>query len=144
MQIKKLSPPLMEQWIRVYEQERPKLSANAVSGEALLTYLLAHVHAAPKDDEATEKALFDAVMNNRFFASKLKDGRKPRPKVFLLDDGTTVGIDLETGYFSVDGNYRLRDELTYVKGLDDADLDNVLRTVDWLRCKRLYEKKTER
>lgn len=143
MQIKKLAPTLMEQWIKVYE-ERPKLSPNAITGEALAAYLKEEKGFRETENEPVCRSVFEAVQSNAFFRAKLEAGKAPRPAAFSGVDGTTVGVDLETGYFQVDGDYRLRDELTYRKGLDGADLDNILRTVDWLRCRRLYENKRTR
>ena len=136
MQIKKLAPSLMEQWIGIYQKERPNLTPNAISGEALAAYVKEQCAATPTDDETVLKAVTDAVLRNAFYAAKLPEGKKPRPAAFVRDDGTVIGIDLETGYFAVDADAKLRDELTYVKGLDEADLSNVMRTVDWLRCKK--------
>ncbi len=144
MQIKKLAPSLMEQWIKVYEEERWRLMPDAITGEALAAYLKAHHPVKPLEDFAVLQTVRDAVLNNAFYAEKLPKGREPRPIAYACEDGAIIGIDLETGYFNVEGNFRLRDELTYVKGLDRADLNNVMRTVDWLRCKNLYEKKIER
>lgn len=141
MQIKKLAPSLLEQWIGIYEKERPNLTPNAISGEALAAYVREYCAATPTEDEAVRKTVSDAVLKNAFYAAKLPEGSVPRPVSFLREDGTTIGIDLETGYFAVDTDAKLRDELTYVKGLDEADLSNVMRTVDWLRCKKIVEAK---
>ena len=35
MQIRKLFPPLTEQWKKTYEKERPNLTPNAITGEEL-------------------------------------------------------------------------------------------------------------
>ena len=140
MQIKKLAPSLMEQWIGIYQRERPNLNVNAISGEALAAYVRDNCAAEPVEDEAIFRAVCDAVLRNAFYAAKLPAGKAPRPAAFLRSDGTTIGIDLETGYFTVNSDMKLRDELTYVKGLDEADLSNALRTVDWLRCKKLFKR----
>ena len=52
MQIKKLFPPLTEQWKTVYEKERPNLTPNAITGEALSRYVRDRFDAEPTEDEA--------------------------------------------------------------------------------------------
>ena len=71
---------------------------------------------------------------------KVGDG-EVRPVAYRIDDGTVIGVDLLTGIFIVQDNMAVRDELTYVRGLDESDLENVLLTVDWIRCRNLWEQK---
>ena len=133
-QIKKLIPSLTEQWKTVYERERPNLEPNAITGEELAEYVQNKLRAEPYSDEAFLDAICADVKNSAFFAEKLH-GAEPDPVAFRYRDGTFIGVDRISGWFIAEDD-RIRDELTYVKGLDEADLENVLRTVDWLRCKK--------
>lgn len=137
MQIKKLIPTLTEQWKTVYERERPNLAANAITGAELAQYAQTHFAAEPVTEEAYLDAVRKDVQNDAFFREKLC-GAEPDPAAFRLRDGTFLGVDRVSGWFIAE-NDKVRDELTYVKGLDEADLENVLRTVDWLRCKKIAE-----
>ena len=137
MQIKKLIPPLTEQWKAIYEKERPNLKPNAITGEALKDYVRSCYQATPITEEAYLEAIRTDVKNSAFFSEKLH-GAEPQPAAFRLPDGTFVGIDLVSGWFIAE-NDAVRDELTFVKGLDEADLNNPIRTVDWLRCKKSVE-----
>lgn len=137
MQIKKLIPSLTEQWKAIYERERPNLAPNAITGEELAAYAEKKLRAEPMADEGFLAAIAADVKNNAFFAEKLH-GEEPAPAAFRYRDGTVIGIDRISGWFLAE-NDDVRDELTYVKGLDEADLENVLRTVDWLRCKKILE-----
>ncbi len=134
MQIKKLIPPLTEQWKAIYEKERPNLQPNAITGEELAEYVQSRYQATPITEEAFLDAIRTDVRNSAFFSEKLH-GEEPRPAAFRLPDSTFVGIDRVSGWFIAE-NDAVRDELTFVKGLDEADLENVIRTVDWLRCKK--------
>ena len=137
MQIKKLIPPLTEQWKAIYEKERPNLTPNAITGAALADYVQSRYQATPITEEAYLDAIRTDVQNSAFFSGKLH-GAEPRPAAFRLPDGTFVGIDLVSGWFIAE-NDAVRDELTFAKGLDEADLENVIRTVDWLRSKKTAE-----
>ena len=137
MQIKKLVPPLTEQWKAIYEKERPNLQPNAITGEELAEYVQSRFHGEPITEEAYLDAIGTDVKNSAFFSEKLH-GKEPDPAAFRLPDGTFVGIDLVSGWFIAE-NDTVRDELTFVKGLDEEDLYNPIRTVDWLRCKKTIE-----
>ncbi len=137
MQIKKLIPPLTEQWKAIYEKERPNLVPNAITGEELAEYVQNELHALPYEDGAFLAAIRADVLKNAFFTKKLH-GAEPDPVAFRYRDGTFIGIDRVSGWFIAE-NDALREELTYAKGLDEVDLENVIRTVDWLNCKKHVE-----
>ncbi len=139
-QIKKLIPSPTEQWKAVYERERPNLEPNAITGEELSRYIRDRFDVQPTKDEALISTVCELLEQDALLQRKKQDGRL-QPEVYRLDDGTVIGIDLLTGCFIVQGNELLRDEMTYVKGLDAFDLENVYLTVDWLRCRNLHEEK---
>ncbi len=139
-QIKKLIPSLTEQWKTVYERERPNLEPNAITGEELSRYIRDRFDTEPTKDEALISAVCDLLEQDALLQQKKQDGRL-QPEVYRLDDGTVIGVDLLTCCFIVQGNELLHDEMTYERGLDAFDLDNVLLTADWLRCRNLHEEK---
>ena len=140
MQIKKLIPSLMEQWKAIYEMERPNLTPNAITGEALTRYIEDRFAVQPSEDESLQNAVRGMLAQSALVRQKVGDG-EVRPVAYRIDDGTVIGVDLLTGIFIVQDNMAVRDELTYVRGLDESDLENVLLTVDWLRCRNLREQK---
>ena len=142
MQIKKLVPPLTEQWKAIYERERPNLTPNAITGEALDNYIRDRFDAEPSKDEELLSNVREMLAQSTLVQQKKKDGQL-QPVAYRLEDGTVIGIDLLTGCFIVQNNDAIRDELTFIKGLDEADLDNVVLTVDWLRCRKQREEKAE-
>ena len=140
MQIKKLIPSLMEQWKAIYETERPHLKPNAITGEALTRYIEDRFAVQPSEDESLQNAVRGMLAQSALVRLKVGDG-EVRPVAYRIDDGTVIGVDLLTGIFIVQDNMAVRDELTYVRGLDESDLENVLLTVDWIRCRNLWEQK---
>lgn len=143
MQIKKLFPPMTEQWKAVYEKERPNLTPNAITGEELSRYVRDRFDSDPTEDEALILAVRDLLEQDVLLQRKKKDGRL-QPEVYRLEDGTVIGIDLLSGCFIVQDNELLRDEMTYVKGLDTFDLENMYLTIDWLRCRNLHAEKEKK
>lgn len=136
------TPSPLEQWKALYERERPNLRPNAISGEELAAFVQSEYDAVWVEDEAYAKTVTDAVKGSALFSEKL-NGEAPKVRVFWLADGSLCGVDLVSGMF-LGENETVRDALTYKKGLDEADLDNVIRTADWLRCKNLAEQADEK
>ena len=86
------------------------------------------------------------VLQNSVFAEHLSQGKGVKPVAFIVtrDDRSNylydmqedlfegmdifVGIELQTGYFCVEGSCRLWDELNVFRGLDEYDLKNYVVT----------------
>jgi hypothetical protein len=136
MKLKLPNLSVVDQWKQVYDRERGNLTPNAITGDELIAFAEKRFGAEPYHNEAFRNAVRTDVLNNAFFRSKL-DGKEPDPVVLRLYDGTFLGVDRVSGWFLAE-NDSIRDELTVVKGLDAADLENVARTADYLRCKKMY------
>jgi len=137
MKLKLPDLSIAEQWKTIYERERKNLVSNAITGSELIEYAKKRLGAEPYENETFQNAVCKDVLNNAFFRKKL-NGQDPQPVVLRLTDGTFLGIDRISGWFLAE-NDAVRCELTVVKGLDEADLDSVPRTVDYLRCKKLRD-----
>ena len=142
MQIKNLAPSLTEQWKAIYEKERPNLAPNAITGKELADFTQTYYEAERITDDAFSETLKKDVYGNALFSEKLK-GQEPDLIVFRLADDSRIGIDLVSGLLIAE-NDTVREELTYRKGLDEADLENVVRTVEWLRCRDLAEERNRK
>lgn len=49
-----------------------------------------------------------------------------------------VGIDLESGYFCVEGSSMLWDELYAFQGLDENDIQNYYRVAEYISCLKRF------
>ena len=96
------------------------------------------------------------MMNNPH-KEKLPDGKSPLPIVFRIgnissgkrlyeqQDGIfkgspiIVGIELETGFFHVEGSRELWDELFAFRGLDETDLENYYLVAEYIHSLRKFD-----
>ena len=119
------------EWKEIFEACRGRLSPNRRSGEELAAYLRARYPVSSLSGERELGVVRDNVLRNECFKEKLPEGKAPRPVAFMLKDKETdifIGVELETGYFLVEGverstgefcaekTERLYDELVAFRG----------------------------
>ena len=94
------------EWKEIFEAYRGRLSPNRRSGEELAAYLRARYPMSFLSGERELAVVRDNVLRNECFKEKLPEGKAPRPVAFMLRDKETdifIGVELETGYFLVEG-----------------------------------------
>lgn len=136
------TPEDAAEWKRTAERYRPLLRPNRISGRALYDHLRSRYPLTPLHDARADRVVRDNILKNRCFAEALPEGVPPDPVCCLIEhsgagvelyraqdeafSGTDifVGIDLASGYFSVEGSGLLWDELYAYRGLNETDLEN--------------------
>lgn len=137
---------MIAQWKTIYNQHKDKLSPNRKSGPQLLRYIeekyqLIKLHGQPA--QRAKRVVTESVLSNEHWLEKLPKGRQPAPVVFFIENAgegeklftdpdfadlgvadVFVGIDLESGFYQVEGSCLLWDELCAFQGLDEHDLHN--------------------
>ncbi|MDD4347175.1 MAG: hypothetical protein PHZ11_09930 [Desulfitobacteriaceae bacterium] len=150
------TPEMVENWKRIWIEYKDKLLPNRKSGAEVVDYLtnkypLRELH----DDKATQVVL-DNVVYNKPFADKLPIGADPSAVTFIVKNTGTgkvlyknqdkifkgnsifVGIDLNSGYYCVEGSSMLWDELCAFQGLDKSDLQNYYRVAEYISCLKRF------
>lgn len=147
-------------WKQTWLDRRGQLTPNRITGAALLGYLCGRYVLTPLHGAEAEQAVAAAVLENEVYAQKLPAGAQPEPRVFYLENAGAgrrffspehrdpaplwggritrifVGIDVTTGYFTVEGSTLLWDELCAVRGFDAQDLRNFVCTAQYLEARR--------
>jgi len=139
-------------WKRVYEEYRPRLRSNRISGAALFAYLESRYPLLYMEDTRADQVLIDNILKNECFASQLPSGEQPEPVCCAIEPVGTglalyhaqdavfsgcdiiVGIDLVSGYFLVEGSSLLWDELYAHRGLNEDDLNNSYSVAEYIAC----------
>ena len=140
------------EWKEIFEACRGRLSPNRRSGEELAAYLRTGYPVTPLSGEREFAVVRDNVLRNECFKEKLPEGKAPRPVAFMLKDKETdifIGVELETGYFLVEGverstgefcaekTERLYDELVAFRGLDEKDLGNFYLVAEYVGATKM-------
>jgi hypothetical protein len=139
-------------WKQVYQQYRPRLKPNRISGAALYSYLGSRYPLLPLDDPRASRLVTENILSNKVLMRQLPRGCVPEPvccTIAQTGDGAElyraqdaifagidilVGIDLISGYFLVEGSSLLWDELYAHRGLNEDDMENVFAVAEYISC----------
>ena len=149
----------IEEWKRLWRENREKLSPCLRSGIELIDYLNAFYSLEPADEPEILDTVSHMVLHNSFFAEKLPEGLQPSPVAFFVSrtgngrllyenreavhagvEKIIVSIDMVSGCYHVEGSVTLWDELCAYQGVDKADLDNFVRTGLYIQCTERRER----
>ena len=139
---------MIEEWKATWVQYRDKLLPNRKTGTELLNYLQKKYVLTEIYDKDAIDAIVDNITMNMCYSEKLPDGVGLVPRAFFLENTGNgkvlyqdenkdsadmwgcditrifVGIDIVTGFYTVEGSTMLWDELNAFRGLDEKDLQN--------------------
>lgn len=156
MLMQEVTPEMIEQWKLVFKEYKPKLKPNRKTALDMIGYLKNKYSLIEVKDEKWESVVVNNVLYNQCFAEKLPTGKQPTAVVFSVDNigegkhlyenqdevfrGLIihVGVELETGFFHVEGSSNLWDELFAFRGLDERDSDNFYLVAQYIYCLRRF------
>lgn len=152
----------LEKWKALWEKQKDVLKPNRKSGKEILSYLESNYPLTEIFDKDALDVVSENVLMNEFSAEKLH-GKQPVPKAFYLENSGKgkkfyltenqdplslwgdvvtrifVGIDITSGFFTVEGSTLLWDELCAFRGVDEADLQNYAATAMYIEAKERIE-----
>ncbi len=128
---------MLQEWKRLHEEYRPKLSPNRKSGEQVDAYFREKYPHTLIDSADLREMIAAEILENPHHAEKLPPDAKPCVRCYLSGD-VLVGIDLVTGHIHVECEEIARaeaiyDDLFVYRGLDEADLENAFLTAEYVR-----------
>lgn len=145
------------EWKKTFESYKGLLQPNRKSGGEIARYLCERYPVRPIFEEKALDVVRENVAENEHFRKKLSEGALPHPVTFFVERSATggrlyedkeeifkdveeifVGIDLETGYFCVEGSGELYDELIAFRGLDDRDLENFYLVAEYVAAAQKF------
>ena len=152
----------LEKWKAVWKEQKDVLKPNRKSGKEILSYLESNYPLTEIFDKDALDVVSENVLENEHYAEKLH-GKQPVPKAFYLENSEKgkrfylsenkddfsvwgeeitrifVGIDITSGFFTVEGSTLLWDELCAFRGVDEADLQNYVVTAVYIEAKERME-----
>lgn len=146
------TPGMLEEWKTVWKTYQDRLEPNRKTGAELVEYLSSRYSLTELTDPRALLVVADNVAENAPYAEKLPVGAAPDPRAFFVDSWGNgrflyrdrseqeavgeifVGVDLESGYYTVEGSAALWDELCAFQGLDEKDLQNPYRVAMYVSC----------
>ena len=148
------TPEMVEEWKKIWEENRHKLKPNAKTGAEIVAFLCSEYDLTELYDDNALAIVRDNVMHNDYHKEKLQDGESPLPRAFLVKNSGNgkklyekqdeifkgidifVGIDCATGFYHVEGSSLLWDELCAYRGLDEKDIENCFCVAQYIGCSK--------
>jgi hypothetical protein len=157
MLMQEATPEMVETWKSIFAEYKTRLSPNRKKAQGIIEYLERKYQLEESVDEEWKQVVIDNVLLSDFYLSKLPAGRTVSPRVFYVKNtgngkslyqqqdnifngqGIIVGIDMETGFFHVEGSSLLWDELFAFRGLDEDDLNNYYLVAEYISCLKRFD-----
>lgn len=126
---KEVTSEQIENWKKIYSENKNKLVVNRISGKALDNYFVEKYH--PIKD--APKQFVDIVLLN----AREHDEQDPIVSTYVLDENIYVGIDLNSGFYQVECEdiekmSAIWDDLFVVRGLNEEDIDNYVIAAQYI------------
>ncbi len=153
---------MFKQWRHTFEKYKDRLYPNRISGTELLSYIKKQYVLTELYDENALNTVVDNVVMNETYKEKLPFNTLPVPKVFYLENSGNgvkfyrpenkdsneiwggnitrifIGVDVITGFFTVEGSTMLYDELNAIRGLDEKDLQNYVVVAEYINALKKF------
>jgi hypothetical protein len=157
MLMQQVTPEMVESWKSVYNGYRARLRPNRKKASDIIEYMEGRYQLEELADEEWKQVVIDNILLSDFYLSKLPAGKTVVPKVYrvvntghaqslyLLQDDVfkgldiIIGIDMETGFFHIEGSSLLWDELFAFRGLDEDDLTNYYLVAEYISCLKKFD-----
>ncbi len=137
MQREAITTQQIEEWKKIFEKYKTLLVPNRKTGQEMVDYITAKYNANKFEDDEANKVVYYNVIKNEPLKSKLKRNEKPIPVTFYWENENKkvfIGVDLVSGFYCVEDDEDLWDELCAFQGLDEDDLSNYYRVAEYINC----------
>ena len=119
----------IENWRKIYSENKNKLVVNRISGKALDNYFVEKYHPIK---EAPSQFVDIVILN-----AKENNEQEPTVSAYELEGNIYVGIDLNSGFFQVecedvDKMRTVWDDLFLARGLSEEDIDNYVIVAQYI------------
>ncbi len=134
------TPDMINNWKRVYEDNREQLKPNRKSGSEVDSYFRNKYKPDCFDSEELREIVRENILQNQYNKDKLPQGKLPDIACYKAIDGKViVGIDLITGFIYVESEdisemEKIYDDLFTFRGLDEQDLKNYFLVAQYVEC----------
>lgn len=150
------TPEMVKRWKEIWNEYKYKLVPNRKSGKEVVEYLKNKYLLKELHDGNAKRLVIDNVLCNEPYAEKLPIGAEPTAVTFIVENQDNgkflyqnqdevfrgnnifVGVELETGFFCVEGSSLLWDELYIFQGLDEKDIQNYFCVAEYISCLKKF------
>ncbi|EKQ52787.1 MULTISPECIES: hypothetical protein [unclassified Clostridium] len=156
MLMQKATPEMVERWKEVWNDYKDKLRPNRKCGKEVVEYLKNKYFLEELHDDNVKQVVINNILYNKPYADRLSVDVEPSAVTFIVknkDNGKFlyenqdeifkgnnifVGVELESGFFCVEGSSLLWDELYVFRGLDEKDIQNYFCVGEYISCLKKF------
>lgn len=156
MLMQKPTPKMIEEYKETWNEYKNKLHPNRKSGKEVVEYLKNKYLLEELHDDNARLTVINNVLYNKPYREKLPMRAKPHAVTFVVKNegngkflyenqdeifkeiNIFVGVELESGFFCVEGSSLLFDELYAFRGLDEKDIQNYYCVAEYISCLKKY------
>lgn len=156
MLMQKPTPEMIESWKAVWNEYKDKLLPNRKSGKEVVKYLKNKYLLEELHDDNAKQVVINNVLYNTCCSDKLRRGVEPSAVTFILENkdrgkflyenqdeifkgnSIFIGVELESGFFCVEGSSLLWEELYAFQGLDEKDIQNYFCVAEYISCLKKF------
>lgn len=142
MLMEEATPEKINEWKGIWKKYKNVLVSNRRTGEELIKYIKERYILRELNNEKAKEVVKNNILKNRVYTDRLSESQSPNILTFIVenrDEGSClyenqdeiykgteifIGVDIESGFFHVEGSSLLWDELMAFKGLDEEELQN--------------------
>jgi len=157
MMMEKPTPEMVNKWRAVWNEYKGKLLPNRKSGKDVVEYLKNKYILGEMHDDKAKQVVINNVLYNKPYAEKLPLGAQLSAVTFIIENKNNgkflyenqdeifkginifVGVEMETGFFLVEGSSILWNELYVFRGLDEKDIQNFVCVAEYISCLKEFE-----
>lgn len=156
MLMQEATPEMVERWKEVWNKYKGKLLPNRKSGKEVVEYLKDKYLLSELHDDNAKQVVINNVLYNKSYVDKLPMGAEPSVVTFVIENKDNgkflyenqdeifkennifVGVEIESGFFCVEGSSLLWDELYVFQGLDEKDIQNYFCVAEYISCLKKF------
>ena len=131
---------MIDNWKKIYDENKSLMQPNSKSGEELNAYFKSKYDFEECGNLEYGSLIKESIITNKFYKEKVVDESKIEVKVYKKSN-VIVGIEMQTGYFQVESEdislmESIYDNLFLYRGLDKYDLKNYFVTAQYIILSR--------
>jgi hypothetical protein len=154
--MQRATPEIIEEWKEVWNKYKDKLRPNRKSSKEVVEYLKNKYLLEEICDDNAKLVVINNVLHNKPYADRLPIGVEPLAVTFVVENKENgkflyenqdeifkrnnifIGVELESGFFCVEGSSLLWDELYAFRGLDEKDIQNYCCVAEYISCLKKF------
>lgn len=156
MLMQKATPEMIEKWKEVWNEYKDKLRPNRKPGKEVANYLKNKYFLKELHDDTAKQVVINNILYNKPYADRFPVGAEPSIVISVVENkgngkflyenqdeifkgnNIFVGIELQSGFFCVEGSSILWDELYAFQGLDEKDIQNYFCVAEYISCLKKF------